>query len=184
VTPVWLGIEVSIREKKKPISKAIASASAPLDELPSLKVASDEKAQILQQQGQSLAQLQSVAGGIGEEESALSSSESSLDSSLASRAFSIFSCSDSFLICSVSFFSRVVSFLSRSDSCLDSIALICASIVGCQFNFANKRRQGGNEERNSDLLINSDALMGGDVDMAVGGEERDQDDQGAGQQGS
>ena len=33
----------------------------------------DEKAQILQQQGQSLSQLQSVAGGIGEEESTLSS---------------------------------------------------------------------------------------------------------------
>ncbi len=50
-----------------------------------------EEAQILQQQGQGLAQLQSVAGGIGEEESALSSSESSLDSSAASRAFSSFS---------------------------------------------------------------------------------------------
>jgi len=68
-------------------------------------------------------------------------------------------------------YSRAVSLLSRSDSCLDSIALICASIVGCQFNLANKRRQGGKEERNSDLLINRDAGMGGDVDMAVGGEE-------------
>jgi hypothetical protein len=48
-------------------------------------------ARILQQQGEGLAQLQSVAGGIGEEESALSSSKSSLDSSAASRAFSIFS---------------------------------------------------------------------------------------------
>ncbi len=61
--------------------------------------------------------------------------------------------------------------------------LICASIVGCQFNFANKRRQGGNEERNSDLLINPDAGMGGNVDMAVGGEEGDQDNQAAGHQG-
>jgi hypothetical protein len=85
-----------------------------------------------------------------------------LDSSAASRAFSI---------------------LSRSDSRLDSIALICASIVGCQLNVANKRRQGGKEERNSDLLINRDALVGGDVDMAVGGEEGDQDHQGAGEQG-
>jgi hypothetical protein len=114
--------------------------------------------------------LQSVAGGFGEQESALSSSESSLDSSAASRAFSI---------------------LSRSDSRLDSIALICASSAGCQFNysygeyfvFANKRRQGGKEEWNSDLLIDLDAGMGGDVDMAGGGEERDQDHQGAGQQG-
>ena len=40
-------------------------------------------------------------------------------------------------------------------------ALICASIVGCRFNYsygedfvlANKRRQGGKEERNSDFLI-------------------------------
>jgi hypothetical protein len=127
-------------------------------------------AQILQQQGQGFAQLQSVAGGIGEEESALSSSESSLDSSAASLAFSFFSCTDSFI-------SRAVSLLSRSDSCLDSIALICALIVGCQFNFANKRRQGGKEERNSDLLINLDAGMGGDVDMVAGGEERDQDNQ-------
>ena len=47
--------------------------------------------QILQQEGQGFAQLQSVAGGIGEEESALSNSESSLDSSAASRAFSFLS---------------------------------------------------------------------------------------------
>ena len=80
------------------------------------------KAQVLEQQDEGLAQLQSVDGGIGEDESALSSSKSSLDSSAASRAFSIFSC---------------------SDTCFDSIALICASTVGCQFNFANKRRQGG-----------------------------------------
>ena len=121
------------------------------------------QSQILQQQGQGFAQLQSVEGGIGEEESALRSSESSLDSSLASLAFSL---------------------LSRSDSLLDSIALSCASTVGCQFNFANKRRQGGKEERNSDLLINLDAAVGGDVDMAVGGKEGNQKDQGAGQQSS
>jgi hypothetical protein len=126
--------------------------------------------QILQQQGQGFAQLKSVEGGIGEEESALRSSESSLDSSLASRAFSLFSCS--------------VSFLSRSDSLLDSIALSCASTVGCQFNFAKKRRQGGKEERNSDLLINLEAALGGDVDMAVGGKEGNQENQGAGQESS
>jgi len=45
----------------------------------------------------------------------------------------------------------------------------------------NKRRQGGKEERNSDLLMDRDALMGGEVDMAVGGEERDQNHQAAGQ---
>jgi hypothetical protein len=87
---------------------------------------------------------------------------------LASRAFSIFS--------------RSVSLLSRSDSLLDSIALSCASTVGCQFNFAKKRRQGGKEERNSDLLINLDAALGGDVDMAVRRKEGNQENQGAGQQ--
>jgi hypothetical protein len=92
-----------------------------------------------------------------------------LDSSAASRAFSIFS---------------------RSDSRLDSIALICASIVGCQFNYsfgedfvyADQRRQGGKEERNSYFLIERDVLRGRDVDMAVGGEKRDQDEQGTCQQ--
>jgi hypothetical protein len=107
--------------------------------------------------------LQSVEGGIGQEESALRSSKSSLDSSLASLAFSLFS---------------------RSDSILDSIALSCASTVGCQFNFAKKRRQSGKEERNSDLLINLDAAVGGDVDMAVGGKKCNQENQGAGQQSS
>jgi len=31
----------------------------------------------------------------------------------------------------------------------------------------NKRRQGGKEERNSDLLINCDADNGGDVDLSA-----------------
>jgi hypothetical protein len=62
--------------------------------------------------------------------------------------------------------------------------LSCGSSLGCQFNYpygedyvyANKRRQGGREERNSDLLIDRDAGMGRDVDMAVGGKESDQDE--------
>jgi hypothetical protein len=73
-----------------------------------LNVASREEALIFQRQGQVFAQLQSVAGGIGKRQSTLSSSDSSLDSSAASRTFSILSC---------------------SDSRLDSIALICVSIV-------------------------------------------------------
>jgi hypothetical protein len=80
--------------------------------------------------------------------------------------------------------SLAFSLLSRSDSILDSIALSCASTVGCQFNFAKKRRQGGKEERNSNLLINLDAALGGDVDMAVGGKEGNQENQGAGQESS
>ncbi|MEA5399467.1 hypothetical protein VB734_05365 [Synechococcus sp. BA-124 BA4] len=56
-----------------------------------------------------------------------------------------------------------------------SRSLICASIVGCQFNFANQRRQGGKEERNSDLLGDVE-VDSKDIDMTVGGKERDQDD--------
>jgi hypothetical protein len=46
--------------------------------------------------------------------------------------------------------------------------LICASIVGCQLNLAKKHRQGGNEKRNSELLIVLDAEMGRDIDMTAG----------------
>jgi hypothetical protein len=63
-----------------------------------------------------------------------------------------------------------------------SSALICASIVGCQFNFANQRRQGGKEERNADLLIDAE-LDAEEVDMALRGEKSDQDDQTAADQG-
>ena len=57
--------------------------------------------------------------------------------------------------------------LSASCSRLSlSSALICAPIVGCQFNFANQRRQGGKEERNADLLIDAE-LDAEEVDMAL-----------------
>ena len=97
--------------------------------------------------------MESVAGGAGEEESALSNKASSLDSIAASRLFSCFSCSISFWI----------SFVRRSLSC----SLICASMVGCQFNVANKRRHGGKEERNSDLLINLEVEESDEIDMAI-----------------
>jgi hypothetical protein len=98
--------------------------------------------------------LDSVEGGVSEEESALSNKASSLDSSSASRSISF-----------------SISFVRLSLSS----ALICASIVGCQFNFANQRRHGGKEDRNSDLLIDRD-VDPQEINMAVRGEERDQDD--------
>jgi hypothetical protein len=58
-----------------------------------------------------------------------------------------------------------------------SSTLIRASIVGCQFNFANKRRHGGKEERNSDLLINLELEESEKIDMAVRGEKGDQSNQ-------
>ena len=50
-------------------------------------------------------------------------------------------------------------------------------MVGCQFNFAKKRRHGGKEERNSDLLIDLELEESEEIDMAVGSEKSDQDDQ-------
>jgi len=115
--------------------------------------------------------LESVAGGIGEEESALSNKASSLDSISASRLFSFSSRSMSF---SISFVR-----LSLWSS------LICASIVGCQFNysygedfvFAKKRRHGGKEERNSDLLIDLELDKSEEIDMAVRSEKGDRGNQ-------
>jgi hypothetical protein len=50
-------------------------------------------------------------------------------------------------------------------------------MVGCQFNFAKKRRHGGKEERNSDLLIDLELEESEEIDMAVGGEKGDQGNQ-------
>ena len=83
----------------------------------------------------------------------MSSKESSLDSSAARRLFSVCSRSISLSISLVR--------LSLSST------LICASIVGCQFNLANQRRHGGKEERTSDLLIDLGGAVEGDVNMAI-----------------
>jgi hypothetical protein len=115
--------------------------------------------------------LEPVEGGVGEEESALSNKASSLDSRSASRLFSVSSCA-------ISFSSSFVRFSLSSSRLSLSSALICASIVGCQFNFANQRRHGGNEERNSDLLIDAEADPE-EIDMAVKGKKRDQNNQAA-----
>jgi len=128
--------------------------------------------------------LESVAGGAGEEESALGNKASSLDSIAANRLLYFISCSISFSI----------SFVRLSLSCSRlslSSALIRASMVGCQFNysygedfvFANKRRRGGKEERNSDLLINLEVEESDQIDMAVRSEKGDQNNQQPSRQG-
>jgi hypothetical protein len=134
------------------------------------------RAEILQHQCQGFVQLQPVSGGVCEEESALSNKESSLDSSAARRWIS-------FLI---SFVRLSLSCARLFHSCarlFPSCSLICASTVGCQFNLANQCRHGGKEERNSDLLINSEVEESEENDMAVGGEKGDQNNQHARRQG-
>jgi len=123
----------------------------------------------LDQQCLGFIQLESVAGGAGEEELALSNKASSLDSIAASRLFSFISCSISFSI----------SLVRRSLSS----SLIWASMVGCQLNVANKRRDGGKEERNSDLLINLEVEESDEIDMAVRSEKGDQSHQQPSRQG-
>ena len=86
--------------------------------------------------------------------------------------------------CSISF---SISFVRRSLAS----SLICASMVGCQFNysfgedfvFANKRRHGGKEERNSDLLTNLDVEESDEIDIAVRSEKGDQNNQQPSRQG-
>ncbi len=78
--------------------------------------------------------------------------------------------------CSISF---SISFVRRSLAS----SLICASMVGCQFNVANKRRHGGKEERNSDLLTNLDVEESDEIDIAVRSEKGDQNNQQPSRQG-
>jgi len=64
-------------------------------------------------------------------------------------------------------------------------------MVGCQFNysygedfvFANKRRHGGKEERNSNLLIDLEVAKSDEIDMAVRSEAGDQNNQQPSRQG-
>jgi len=93
-----------------------------------------------------------------------------LDSSAARRSISF---SISFVRLSL-YSSRLSLSCSRFSL---SGTLIRASIVGCQFSFAKKRRYGGKEERNSDLLIDREVEESEAVDMAVGREKGDQSNQ-------
>jgi hypothetical protein len=122
------------------------------------------RAEILRRHRQGFVQLQSVSGGVCEEESALSNKESSLDSSAASRSISF---SISFVLLSLSC-ARLCHSFSRFSL---ASTLICASIVGCQFNLANQRRHGGKEERNSDLLIDLEPQDSEEVVTTEGGEK-------------
>ena len=127
------------------------------------------RSEFYQQQRQRFTQLEPVAGGVCEEESALSNKASILDSSSASRAFSFFSSFKRFSLSS----SRL------SLSC----PRISMSYTGRQLSVANKRRQGGNVETHSDLVIGRESAEVGEVVMAVVGGERDQEQQAASNKG-
>jgi len=108
--------------------------------------------EFLQQHRQRFTQLEPVAGGACEEESALSSKASILDSSAASRSFSFFSSFKRFSLSS----SRLSLSSDSILSCFVRFSLSCPRIsmsyTGRQLSVANKRRQGGKVETHSDLL--------------------------------
>jgi hypothetical protein len=132
--------------------------------------------ELFQQHRQGFTQLEPVAGGVCEEESALNNKASSLDSSSESRSFSFFSSFQRFSLSS----SR---FSLASDSILNLSVSRSMSYTGRQFNIANKRRQGGNVETHSDLVSCREASELEEVVIAVVRRERDQKQQGAGKKG-
>jgi hypothetical protein len=99
----------------------------------------------LQQHRKGFAQFEPVAGGVCEEESALSNKASILDSSAASRLSSISSSFKRFSLLS----SR---FSLSSDSILSCLVRCSMSYTGRQLSVASKRRQGGKVEAHSDLV--------------------------------
>jgi hypothetical protein len=93
--------------------------------------------------------------------------------SLSSR-FIRFSCSIFLFSCSIFLFSHSI-FL-RSNS----ISRISYSTTGCQLSLDNQRRQGGSEDRYSDLLIELEDWAPKEVDMVITRKECDQGEQKAG----
>jgi len=92
-------------ERKRPCSRL--QGAAPL-------LSGGWRPEFIEQHRQGFTQLEPVAGGVGEQESALRNKASILDSSSASRLFSCRSCSVSFLSCSVSLLSCFI----RSSCCI------------------------------------------------------------------
>ncbi len=94
--------------------------------------------ELLEQYCQRFTQLKPAAGGVCEEQSALSNKASSLDSSSASRLSSISSCFKRFS-------------LSRPRISMSYTGRQFNNSFGEDFVYANKRRQGGKVETHVDL---------------------------------
>ena len=69
--------------------------------------------------------------------------------------------------------------LSCSISISSCLVRCSISKTGRQLQIANQRRQRGNVERYSDLLIQGNGSKPGEVDMVVGAEQADEQQQGA-----
>ena len=114
-----------------------------------------------------------MEGGGVEPDKCSRSKRSSLELACSSRAISLSSCFIRFS-CSIFLFSHSI-FL-RSNS----ISRISYSTTGCQLSLDNQRRQGGSEDRYSDLLIELEGWAPKEVDMVITRKECDQGEQKAG----
>ena len=114
-----------------------------------------------------------MEGGGVEPDKCSRSKRSGLELACSSRAISLSRCLIRFS-CSIFLFS--CSIFLRSNS----ISRISYSTTGCQLSLDNKRRQGGSEDRYSDLLIELEDWAPKEVDMVITRKECDQGEQKAG----
>ena len=108
--------------------------------------------QLLHQQGHGLTQLQSAAGGVGEEESGLRNKASSLELSSASRLFSL---------------------LTRKISLSSALVRCSIACTGRQLSVDSNCRHRGSDAGDAPLLLEPDADAG-EGDVVIGGEQSDQ----------
>ena len=130
---------------------------------------------VLTQQGNQIGE--SLSGDcVGTElEFELGQSAAILALSSSSRALSL-------LICKISLSTCKISLSSCCIRCSRSIDLISISTTGCQLSYSygedcvydNQRRQRGNEDKSSDLLINPDRGASKEIDMVITRKQGDQ----------
>ncbi len=124
-----------------------------------------------------------MQGGGVELDKCSRSKRASLELIASSTAFSFLSCAQSLSIRSISLASALIRFSCKIFLRSNSIALISRSTTGRQLSIANQRRQRGKKERNADLLIELDGAESGELDMVVAGEQGDQGQQQASDNG-
>jgi len=89
----------------------------------------------------------------------------------------------SLLIRKISLSTCKISFSSCCIRCSRAIDLISISTTGCQLSLDNQRRQRGNEDKKSDLLIDPEGGASKDIDMVVTREQGDEAQQDAADNG-
>ena len=155
VIPAPLRRALKARFAQVPVERAL------VDELSAAaEKESSSKPAVLLQQGNHLSDSSGVGFAGLDLVAELDKIALSLASSSESRAFSLFSCS--------------ISLSSCFNLCSRAIDLISISTTGCQLSLDSQRRQGGSEDKYSDLLIKAEGCTPKEVDMVVSSKKRDQ----------